>query len=179
MFLLLDCVNCPVTIYELYTSKLHPDCKFLWQHPKQKVHYMDETWYEPRKVGHNPLETFMKELSKDAQLQKKYTNHSICSTCISKLDNSGFEAHHITALTSHKSESTIKECATKCPESKKKEMFQALADPITTPLKATNATATSGQGVITPKTPLIPTFNLQVPDQNAQYHILETWIYWK
>ena len=129
-----DCVNCPVTIFELYLSKLDPRCNYLWQRPKQKVNYVDTTWFEARRIGHNPLETFMKQLSEEANLANKgYTNHSIRGTCIGKLDRSGFEARHITAISSHKSESTIREYSTKCPENKRKEMFNALAEDIIPP----------------------------------------------
>ena len=116
----------------LYTSKLSPKCPLLWQKPKDKpVNFADETWYQPRRLGHNPLETFMKILSENAALVSgEYTNHSICSTCISWLDSSGFEARYITAISIHKSESTIKEYSVKCPENKRKEMFDALASPL-------------------------------------------------
>ena len=69
----------------------------------------------------------MKTISKNADLDgKNYTNHSIRSTCITTLDTSGFEARHITAISSHKNESTIKTYSAKCPESKRKEMYDAL-----------------------------------------------------
>ena len=102
-------------------------------------------------MGHNPLETFMKTLSKDAKLSSNgYTNHSIRSTCIARLDNNGFEARHITAISSHKSESTIREYSVKCPENKRKEMFDALA-----------------QDIKQPKIPKLIT-NVPIPDQNAK-----------
>ena len=133
-FYFTDCLNCPVATYQLYTSKLDPRCDYIWQKPKENVTYSDPVWYEPRRVGHNPLETFMKTLSKDAKLSSnRYTNHSIRSTCIARLDNNGFEARHITAISSHKSESTIREYSVKCPENKRKEMFDALAQDIKQP----------------------------------------------
>ena len=39
----------------------------------------------------------------------------------------GFEAHHIIALSSHKSESTMKEYSIRCPDKKRKEMFDSLS----------------------------------------------------
>ena len=116
-------------MFELYRSKLHPECDFLWQRPRRgHVFYSDDYWYEKTRVGHNPLETFMRRLAEEANLMnKQYTNHSIRATCISNLDRFGFEARHITAISSHKSESTIKEYSVKCPENKKREMFQALS----------------------------------------------------
>ena len=57
-----------------------------------------------------------------------YTNHSIRATVISTLDKEGFEARHIITLSSHKSESTVKEYATKCPNTKRKEMCESLSN---------------------------------------------------
>ena len=115
-------------MYELYISKLNKQSTRLWQKPKQgEIFYIDEEWYEKRHVGHDPLERFMKFLAKDANLSTNiYSNHSIRATCICTLDNNGFEARHITAISGHKNESTIKTYATKCPDEKKKEMYQAL-----------------------------------------------------
>ena len=126
---------CPVNMYEFFYSKLNPACDKLWQKPRRGIiHYNDETWFEPRVMGHNPLEGFMKQLCKDAELSRDdYTNHSIRSTCISNLDKFGFEARHITAVSGHKSEATIREYSVKCPESKKREMYNALADSLTGP----------------------------------------------
>ena len=122
-------------MFELYLSKLNAQCPYLWQKPRSgQLNFIDAVWYEGRQVGHNPLETFMRTLSESANLNyKNYTNHSIHSTCISKLDSEGFEVRHITALTSHKSESTIKEYSVKCPEKKCKEMFEALTLPMLNP----------------------------------------------
>ena len=118
--------------YELYVSKLHPGSPYLWQYPRGgRINYLDSCWYDSRRVGHNPTKGFIKELCKDAKLiSHEYTNHSIRNTCISCLDDSGFEARHITALTSFKSENTIKEYSVCCPEHKKKVMFDALAQPL-------------------------------------------------
>ena len=53
---------------------------------------------------------------------------------MTKLDTEGFEARHIMAVSSHKSEQSIKSYAAKCPENKRKEMFDALAQPFQDPL---------------------------------------------
>ena len=49
--------SCPVQLFKLYISKLHPDSQSLWQRPRQgKVNYIDEEWYERRPVGKDMLE---------------------------------------------------------------------------------------------------------------------------
>ena len=70
----------------------------------------------------------MKGLSERAKLSKNYTNHCIRSTCITNLDDSGFEARHITAVSGHKSETTIKNYSVKCPDKKKRQMSDALSE---------------------------------------------------
>ena len=70
----------------------------------------------------------MKVLSSEATLSDTYTNHSIRKTCLQTLDDNDFEACHVMWLSSHKSESTINEYATKCPESEKKN--ETLTDTI-------------------------------------------------
>lgn len=111
---------CPVAAFELYLSKLNPNDPRLWQKPRQGfIDYEDPEWYYAQPVGHDPLETFMEKLSIKLQLSDVYTNHCIRATCMQILDNAGFEARHIIALSSHKSESTIKKYATRCPLGKK------------------------------------------------------------
>ena len=78
-------------------------------------------------------------LCENVKLSREYTNHSIRATVINNLDAAGFEARHIIQLSSHKSESTIKEYAPKCPDAKKKEMFESLSNAML-PKRAHNAT---------------------------------------
>ena len=76
---------------------------------------MDTEWYNKSRVGHDPLDHFMKFLYKDVKLSRNnYTNHSIYAIVITNLDKEGFEARHIIAVTGHKSESTIKHCKQGC-----------------------------------------------------------------
>ena len=101
----------PIDVFNLYTQKLDKNCDFFWQKPKQgRLHYTDETWFEPHIVG--------------------------------------YEAHHIIALSSHKNENTIKDYATTCPESKKKDMFQTLTTAMAPKFKkiAPKPTATVSKG---------------------------------
>ena len=119
-------------MFKLYKSKLNEDVQYLWQKPKTgNIHYTDEIWYDKQRVGHDPLERYFKFLGKDVKLSSdQYTNHSIRATCITLLDSAQFEARHIIAITGHKSEQTIKQYARKCSNEKKRQMCDALADPI-------------------------------------------------
>ena len=103
-------------------------------------------------------------ISKNVKLDREYTNHSICATIITTLDNAGFEACHIIQLSSHKSESTVKEYAKKCSDTKRKEMFQSLSDAMDVPAKKVK---TSAPPVIPPQPSVqdikdnLPNFNIE------------------
>ena len=56
----------------------------------------------------------------------EYTNHCIRATVITNLSNSGYEARHIIAVTGHRSETTVKQYATKCPDNKKRQISDTL-----------------------------------------------------
>ena len=86
---------------------------------------------------------FMKlSLTKSIILAGQYMNHCIRTTVISTLDYDGFEARHIIQLSSHKSESAVKEYSTKCHENKRKEMFQSLTNAISPQAKKLKKSAT-------------------------------------
>ena len=147
---------CPVTTFKFYKSKLNPNSLFLWQKPRQgRLHYTDEIWYEPRRVGKDLLERYMKFLQKSVKLDGDYTNHSIRAMVITNLDRDGFEGRHIIKLSSHKSENTIKEYSVQCPDSKRKEMFDSLTNKMKPKKKKTNSTTTPCETLaIAPKDPV-------------------------
>ena len=99
----------------------------------------------------------MKFLHKNITLEGNYTNHSIRATVITTLDNKGFEARHIITLSLHKNESTIKDYSTKCPENKRKEMFNSLNDAIV-PKKSRKILPKTPSATV-PKAPEIPTIS--------------------
>jgi hypothetical protein len=59
-----------------------------------------------------------------------YTNHSIRATIISILDECGYEARHIMAVSDHRSENSIRSYAAKTSLSKKRKMSEALSSTI-------------------------------------------------
>ena len=46
---------CPVKMFELYDSKLNPNCPFLWTKPKENVTNADECWYSKSPLGEKTL----------------------------------------------------------------------------------------------------------------------------
>ena len=101
---------CPVRVFELYLSKLHPSLNLLWQRPKALDNFSesDSVWYCNSPLGKNTLGSFMKTISVDCELSREYTNHCIRSTAVSILDNNNFKARHIMRVSGHKSESSIR-----------------------------------------------------------------------
>ena len=127
---------CPVGTFKLYLEKLCKARNDLWQKPKRKVRGTEEEWFQNQVVGRDPLNNIMKQISKDAKLSNIYTNHSIRSTCLTRLDEAGFEIRHIQAVSGHKSEDSIRAYSKKCPENKKREMAAALDIPTIMPKRA-------------------------------------------
>ena len=118
-------------MFELYMSRINKDFPPLWQRPKWGVRTLqDDLWFDKVPIGESTLGKFMKVLSNDAKLSDSYSNHSIRKTCIETLTEHGIEARHIMSISSLKSESTIKEYTSKCPEMKKKEMYNILSTAI-------------------------------------------------
>ena len=113
-------------IFCLHMKKVNKK-KVLWQKPKTKHFdkFADE-WFDNAPVGCDPLNESMKNLFKNAELSNIYMNHCIWASVVTSLDEQGFEAHHIMAITGHKSENSFKSYASKCPERKRGEMIDAL-----------------------------------------------------
>ena len=122
-----DSALCPVKCFELYLSKLNPEIECLWQKPKETVSNDDPVWYCMAPLGKNTLGTFMKTISKNANLSQEYTNHSIRATAVTLLDHSNSEARHIIRVSGHKSESRIRSYSRRLPESKQSEISDALS----------------------------------------------------
>lgn len=73
----------------------------------------------------------MPTLVKEAGLtNKSLTNHCILSTCITVLDQGGYEARHIMAISGHKKEESIKSYASKTSSSTKRAISETLSEAI-------------------------------------------------
>ena len=68
---------CPIINFEIYISKLNPDCDRLWQNPKDSYMSTDECWYQKKQIGRDSLSQFM---PKQIGLSTIYTNHSVRAT---------------------------------------------------------------------------------------------------
>lgn len=137
---------CPVLSFEKYVSRLNPKNEYLFQRPKKAVDESDEVWYDNMVVGQRTLGDKMKKLSIEAKLSCVYTNHSIRATTITILDECGYEARHIMALSGHRSESSIRSYASQTSLSTKRKMSETLSDSLNNKKTVTTITATSSVG---------------------------------
>ena len=95
-------VWCPVVSFEKYLQHLNPENEFLFQRPKKEVSSNAEDWYDNMVVGERSLGDMMKRISKEANLSRIYTNHSIRAKAVTILDKSGFEARHVMTVSGHR-----------------------------------------------------------------------------
>ena len=119
--------TCPVRSMDMYMSRLNPQCEVFFQRPKRQVSEGEAVWYDNQVVGINTLGGKMKALSKQADLSREYTNHSICATSVTILDHCGFEARHIMCVSGHKSETSIRSYASKTSDEMKLAMSSGLS----------------------------------------------------
>ena len=124
---------CPVNSFLKYVSKLNTEVPYFWQRPKANKPTQDDenTWYEKSPLGKNTLGNKMKMLSNTVGLSKVYTNHSLRATCITELDNQGFESRQIMAVSGHRSETSLKHYA-RVNSPQKKRMSEALTSIVNT-----------------------------------------------
>ena len=99
--------SCPVESFKKYVSLLNPRVDEFFQRPKISTPE-NGPWYDAQVLGINTLGSMMKNISIDADLSILYTNHCVRATSVTILDECGFEARHIMAVSGHRSESSIR-----------------------------------------------------------------------
>lgn len=120
--------RCPVESFLKYLSKRNPNCDALWQRPKDSYDNDDTIWYDKRPLGKNTLAEMMSMFSKAADLSQIYTNHCIRATCITTLNDHGFEARHIVTVSGHRNEESVKSYCSDTSTKQKRDMSDSIAD---------------------------------------------------
>lgn len=118
-------VWCPVASFEKCLEHLNPKNEFLFQRPKKEVSSDAIVWYDKMVVGERSLGDMMKRISKEANLSRIYTNHSIRATAVTILDKSGFEARHIMTVSWNRKESSTR-AYSKTDQTAKRRMSETL-----------------------------------------------------
>ena len=119
--------QCPVKSFDLYVSKLHPECRAFFQRPAEKFNGK-ETWFVNCPVGKNMLAEKMKKLSNKAGLSRVYTNHCLRASSITFLDISGIQAKDICSVSRHRSTDGILPYTSGPTDKKRYEMSSILHD---------------------------------------------------
>ena len=70
----------------------------------------------------------MPEISRKAELSRRYTNHCLRSTAITILDDNNFASRHIMAVSGHRAESSLKTYARHTSEETQRNMSHILAN---------------------------------------------------
>ncbi|XP_020915719.1 uncharacterized protein LOC110253182 [Exaiptasia diaphana] len=96
------------TALKTYLSKLNPSCDALYQYPKRNWQPNDHVWFENRPLGVNKLANMMKDISREANLSRTYTNHSVRSTAITLWAEAGLTDRQIMAISGHRNESSLR-----------------------------------------------------------------------
>jgi hypothetical protein len=120
-------LDCPVALFELYISKLHPMNDFLWQKAKNTYNETDTFWYTNKRIGLNTISNFMQQISQYLHLSKNYTNHCLRATGITILGRHNFQDTEIAAFSGHTSISALS-IYKRTPDNVKKRMSSALHD---------------------------------------------------
>ena len=94
---------CPSRSYLKYKEHLSPLMNDFWQTPKTRNWNNSDVWYQNKKLGHNPLSTFMSKLLNDTDLSQIYTNHSIRVTGTTYLTCKDYTPKEIMSITRCKS----------------------------------------------------------------------------
>lgn len=123
--------GCPVASFEKYISKLNPNNSALFQAPlKSAPCDSEKPWYKNAPLGEKQLGNFMSRLSLAAGLSRRYTNHSLRSTCITVLDESGFDSRDICNVSGHRNERSIRTYVGRPNDAKKQKLSDALSSSI-------------------------------------------------
>ena len=76
-------------------------------------------------VSERPLGDILRRISKEANLSRIHTNHSIRATTVTILDKSGFEARHVMTVSGHRNESSTR-ADSKTDQTANRRMWETL-----------------------------------------------------
>ena len=124
--------NCPVTCLEKYLSKIPENCDFLLPMPLKKPSD-DGIWYcSKRSLGKNTIGKMMVDISKAANLGKRYTNHCVRVTVVSNLRDNGVQPADIAAVTGHKNINSVEKYVRRKRDAEKENVSTILSNSMTT-----------------------------------------------
>lgn len=119
--------TCPIFSLKKYLSKLNPKCEAFFQKPRNLANpETEQIWYQNKPLGIHTLESFMKNISKEANLSKSYTNHCLRAAATTILANAGIETRDICSVTGHRNAQSLESYIKEPSMEKRKEMCNIL-----------------------------------------------------
>lgn len=169
-----DADDCPVASFQKYTSKLNPECDRLFQLPKTLAAETDTVWYHRRPLGEKKIGAFMKEISKDAELSRIYTNHCVRATTITKLSYAGVDKIEIMKLTGHRNIKSIETYNSDSSE-KQKQIYSSILQCREVPPTMNNTDSTVSPNTATGLMPMVtPPTQISHNQQNIHNNLMIT-----
>ncbi|XP_011407854.1 PREDICTED: glutamine-rich protein 1-like [Amphimedon queenslandica] len=99
-----DNERCLVRLLDFYLSKLPPDPPAFYLRPLLNIPVSpDLPWYAKMPIGANTLKNVVPEISEEAGIGVRYTNHSLRATAITRMYDSGVPEKLIAEKSGHKS----------------------------------------------------------------------------
>jgi len=125
--------QCPVKCLKLYFERMNDDCEYLFPMPLKggNDNIDNPSWYSSKRpLGKNSIGNMMKEISKNAHLNKLYTNHCVRVTVVNNLRDQGLGAHDIAAVTGHKNVNSVERYVRRKTDSEKRNISDMLSNPL-------------------------------------------------
>ena len=123
--------NCPVAVVKAYLSHLNPKCEALFQKPLTGAKFKpssDVIWYSTLPLGHNTIDSMMKNMCLRAGIDPPFTNHCVRSTTVNILSSKDMKNRHIRAVTGHKSDASLESYNDRPTFEQFKNMSSAITD---------------------------------------------------
>ena len=98
-----DSSRCVVKLLDLYLSHLPKDAPFLYMRPVDKAPTDGKPWFVNQRVGVNTLKSFVPRICGVAGFPKRYTNHSLRATGITRMFSAGVPEKIIAEKSGHRS----------------------------------------------------------------------------
>jgi hypothetical protein len=128
--------RCPVSILDKYISKLPQiarDKDIFYARPLQKIPIdEDAPWYAPVPIGKHSLQTMVKRMCEEANIEGVKTNHSLRATAETQMFEQGAPEKLIQERTGHRSLEGLRTC-----ERSSESQHRALSTLLSTNLKET------------------------------------------
>ena len=123
--------NCPVAVVKVYLSHLNPNGEALFQKPLIDAKFKpssDVIWYSTLPLGHNTIDSMMKNMCLRAGIDPPFTNHCVRSTTVNILSSKDMKNRHIRAVTGHKNDASLESHNDRPTFEQFKDMSSAITD---------------------------------------------------